>query len=334
MKHFSERNPSWIAVGGTIGLILLFLGIMFSEQLPLVGAGKTYQAEFAESAGLAKGNEVRIAGVKVGKVTAVELDGTKVLISFTVNDQWMGDDTTASIELKTLLGQKYLSVDPQGDKKLDAGDVIPLEHTTVPFDVTEAFEGLSSRLNEIDVPQLEQSFEALTESFDGTPRNVRTLLDGLSGLARTIADRDDEFGELMRNTRAVTENVAGMDGQIESILTNGDLLMKELASRRTAIHDLLVGTRDIAEQVSGFVRDNAGRLSPALKKLDRVTAILKKNKANVSKSLTYLKTYYTTLTDATGTGPWLDGYICGLFDGTRPELDEGVVRNCQPGGAR
>ena len=266
-------------------------------------------------------------------MTGVELDGTSVLVRFTVGDEWVGDRTTAAIKLKTLLGQKYLALDPQGGAKLDPHDVIGLDRTTVPLDTTEAFEGLSSRLGRIDVPQLAQSFKALSSAFEGTPRNVRSLLDGLSGLARTIADRDDQLASLMANTRAVTGNVAGMDGQIDSILKNGDALTAELDRRRTAIHHLIVGTRDLAREVSGFVKDNGRQLSPALRKLDRVTAILERNKRNVARSLTYLKTYYTTLTDATGSGPWIDGYICGLFDGTRPELDKGATRSCSPGGA-
>lgn len=334
MKHFSERNPSWIAVFGSIGLVLVFLGILFSERLPIIGDGTTYSAEFAESAGLTTGNEVRIAGVKVGKVTEVELDGTQVLISFTVDDHWVGDGTTASIELKTLLGQKYLALDPQGSEDLDPDTTIPLERTTVPFDMTEALEGFGGRLDAIDVPQLEESFESLTAAFDGTPRDVRTLLNGLSGLARTVADRDDELASLMENTASVTGNLAGLTGDIDSIIDNGDDLLTELDARRESIHQLIVGTRDLAEQVSGLVDDNTRTLGPALAKLDRVTRILQRNQQNISRSLRYLETYYTTLTDATGTGPWLDGYICGLFDGTRPELDEGVVRDCAPGGGR
>ena len=88
------------------------------------------------------GNEVRVAGVKVGKVTKVKLNGDKVRVTFKVKDAWVGDRTTAMIRIKTLLGQKFVALDPQGTQPLSPGDPIPKERTLAPYDVNEAFNGL------------------------------------------------------------------------------------------------------------------------------------------------------------------------------------------------
>ncbi|GAB4002380.1 MCE family protein [Nocardioides ultimimeridianus] len=335
IKQFGERNPAWIAVLGTIALAMVVVLTFFSSSLPVIGGGTTYSARFTEAAGLTTSSEVRIAGVKVGKVTDVRLDGDSVLVSFKVKHAWVGDQTTASVELKTLLGQKYVELEPAGDRPLAAGATIPLERTTVPYDMSTALEGLASRVGRIDVPQLAASFRALSASFQGTPKDIRRMLTGLTALATTIGSRDTQLAGLMRNARQVTGRFAGLGGQLGRILADGDQLITTLAARRTALHQLVVGTDLLSRQVAGLVNDNRRRLAPALRKLDTVARILQHNGAHIDRALQLLAPYYTMLTDASGSGPWVDGYLCGLFDSNgRPELDPRAQRNCHPGGRR
>lgn len=331
MRQFSERNPAVLAVVGTVVLVLLFLGTFFSESLPVIGRGTTYTAYFAESAGLTTKSEVRIAGVKVGKVTEIRLEGAQVAVEFTVQDAWVGEESTAAIKLKTLLGQKYLQVDPVGEEALDPGRPIPLERTTVPFDIAAATETLVTTQESIDVEQLADSFRALSSAFSDTPEDVQTMLEGLSALARTIASRDDELARLMRSLEQVTGAVSGVDKEVERLLQDGRLLLGELDRRRTALTQLLRGTRALAGQLRGLVEDNEARLVPALRKLDKVSALLVSNKANIESALTLLGPYYLRLSDTAGAGNWVDGYLCGLFDDEgRPVLDAEARRSCDP----
>lgn len=340
MRAFSERNPVWIAVVGTAVLVTAFVATFHSDALPVLGRGTTYTAHFAEAAGLTADSEVRVAGVKVGQVTDVRLDGAEVVVAFTAGDAWLGDQTTAAIRIKTLLGQKYLALDPAGEDQLDPDEPIPVERTMVPFDIAEATGGLATKLEQIDVGQLARSFRALASSFAETPEDVRGLLDGLTGLASTIARRDEDLASLMSDLRVVSGTVAGLDGQVEDLLTDGDQLLAELDRRRTALRLLLRGTRDLARQVSAVIDDNDATLAPALAKLDRVSGILQRNRAHIDEALRLIGPYYTLLTDATGSGPWVDGYLCGLYtevDGVpRPHLEPDTPRDCRPkvGGGR
>src|SRR5690606_30404818 len=129
MKSFQERNPLVLGAVGTALLAGVLVATVNYENLPLIGGGTTYQAEFA---GLAPTNEVRVAGIKVGEVTDVELAEDRVLVSFRVSDAWIGNRTSAEIKIKTLLGQKYLALHPMGDAVLDPDDPIPLGRTTTP----------------------------------------------------------------------------------------------------------------------------------------------------------------------------------------------------------
>src|SRR5262245_2901558 len=113
-KPVRDRNPVTVAIVGIVLMVASALTALHADRLPVIGGGTSYTAHFAESAGLREGNEVRVAGVKVGQVTDVALDRDRVRVAFRVKDAWVGSTSTVAISIKTLLGDKYLAVDPLG----------------------------------------------------------------------------------------------------------------------------------------------------------------------------------------------------------------------------
>ncbi|HEY0890746.1 MAG TPA: MCE family protein [Nocardioides sp.] len=330
---FAERNKVVIAVVGLLALTLTFLAAFYAESLPVIGGGAKRSAYFAEAGGLKVGNEVRVAGVKVGKVTGIDLEGDRVEVTFRTKGVELGDQTAAAIRVKTLLGQKYLALDPAGTGSLDAP--IPVTRTTTPYDVNAALSDLASTVDEIDTAQLEQSLDTLSEAFANTPDSVRAMVSGLTDLSRTISTRDEELVSLFSQTQQVTGTLAERNEEIGALIEDGDALLTELARRREAVNAMLSGTARLGTQVRGLVADNEKQLRPALAKLDRVTAILQRNQANLDDALAKVGPYYRMLTSALGNGRWVDAYLCGLFDDqVAPVLENDVVRDCQPGGAR
>ncbi len=332
-RAFAERNRVVLAVVGLVVMGVLFYGAMRMSALPILGDGKTYSAIFTEAGGLKPGNEVRVAGVRVGEVTDVRLDGQQVVVSFQAKGVDLYAETTAAIKVKTMLGQKFVALDPLGSGSLDGP--IPLERTTTPYDVNAAMSDLATTTNEIDMAQLEESFDALATAFEDTPESVQRMVAGLTDLSRTISSRDSELGELLEATEDVTGTLAGRNTEIAALITDGSALLGELQKRRDAVRALFVGTADLGKQLSGLVEENDKTLAPALDKLDRVTQILNRNQKNLDKALGKLGPYYRVLGAATGNGRWVDAYLCGLFDAAGdPELENDVVRNCNPRGAK
>ena len=98
---------------------------------------------------------------------------------------------------------------------------------------------------------------------------------------------------------------------------------------------MLVGTQKLGTQVRGLIQDNQKQLTSALTKLDKVADILSTNQQHLDTSLKMLAPYYKMLTASMGSGPWIDAYLCGLFDDAgAPVLDADAERNCHPGGAK
>lgn len=295
---------------------MLVLGVLTATQapnLPLIGDGTAYAAEFSEAAGLQTGNDVRIAGVKIGRVSGVSLDGASVRVSFRVSGAWLGDRTSAAVRIKTLLGQKYLALDPAGAGSLDPDTPIPRDRTAVPYDVLPAFRQLATTVDAIDTTQLAHSFRAISETFAHTPADVRATLSGLSRLSDSLSARDAKLAHLLAGARTVSATLADRDAQLTRLLTDGNQLLAEVHKRESAIQSLLAGARQLGSEVSGLVADNDRELGPVLAQLDRLTAMLERNRASLAEGIRKLAPLVRFAANLTGNGRWIDGYLCGLL---------------------
>jgi phospholipid/cholesterol/gamma-HCH transport system substrate-binding protein len=316
MTAFTERDPVRIGLIGTVVLALIAALIFYAKDLPFLN-GTSYRAEFSEAAGLRPSDEVRVAGIKVGEVKDVSLAEDRVLVRFQVADVWIGNRTTASIKIKTLLGRKFLALNPSGDRAQDPGLSITRDRTVTPYDVTQALQGLASTAGSIDTGQLAQSFRAISDTFRDQPAEVRAALDGLTALSRTISSRDQQVAQLLAGARQVTSTLSGSDDAFDAIINDGNQFLTELSDRRDAIDKLITGTRQLATQLSGLVADNQARLGPALRQLDTVTDILRRHSADLDRGLKLAGPYFRIANNTAGSGRWLDSYLCGLVPENR-----------------
>lgn len=313
MKSLKDRDQGVVGLVTVVVLVLAVVAAFYSNDLPFIGGGTTYTAYFSESAGLVPGNEVRVAGVKVGQVTGVDLARNQVRVDFQVRDTWIGDASTVSIQIKTLLGEKYLAVDAEGGGVQNPRQAIPKSRTLSPFDITDAVNQLATTVDNIDTSQLARSFEVIANTLRNSPRPMRDTLSGLQALSRTISSRDSELSRLLSNTSQVSATLAQRDAQFQSLLSDGNLLLAELQNRRDAVAGLLTGTQELAAQLSGLVADNQATLTPALTDLAKVTSILSANQANLNRGLADLAPFVRLFTNTVGNGRWFDGYFCGLL---------------------
>jgi phospholipid/cholesterol/gamma-HCH transport system substrate-binding protein len=328
MKSIRERNPVVVGVMGIVVLAVIGLLTYYSDDLPIIGGGTTYTADFTEAAGLASGNEVRVAGVKVGTVSKVSLDGAKVKVAFKVKDTWVGNASTVAIKIKTLLGEKYLAVDPLGAKDQDPDSTIPESRTVSPYDVTDAFNGLANTVGQLNTNQLAQSFQDIANTFQNTGPDVHDTLHGLSALSETISSRDNQLSQLLANTKQITGDLANEDTQFTQLLNDGGQLLSELQARRQAINALLTGTVQLSKELSGLVADNAKTLQPALTELDGVTDTLQANQKNLDQALQLAGPYYRLVGNALGNGHWMDTYLCGLIPSNWVPPGTDISSNC------
>ncbi|MRH87062.1 MCE family protein [Nocardia sp. SYP-A9097] len=315
-----KRSPAFMGGLGLVMVLLVTMSAFSLDKLPILGAGTKYTAEFSEAAGLKKGNEVRIAGVKVGQVQDVRLDGDKVLVDFRTQDAWIGNETTASIQIKTLLGQKYLALDPKGSGAADPEQDIPLSRTVSPYDVVDAFSDAAADIEETKTDQLAQSFRVLSDAFSGTPPEIRGSIDGVARLSETLAKRDDQLKKLFGATKKTTQVLADRNAEFERLIGNGGQLLAELNVRQQSIAQLLTGAKTIAAELTALVHDNEEQIGPALTNLEKTIDMLNANQANITKTLQLAAPFYGLYSNVLGTGRWFDAVITNILPPALPDI--------------
>ncbi len=314
MKPFRERNPVPIGIAGTLILLMISLLTFSAKNIPVFnGGGQVYKANFVEAANLKKDREVRIAGVKVGKVLSVELEGDHVVVSFRLKQGTQVPRLTrATIKVRSLTGSEFLSLEPQGNGHLDNKVPIPITRTTSPFEVIPAFQGLANTIEGIDTKQLERALDAISGAFADTAPNVRGALTGLSRLSRAIAARDDELQQLLGHARSVTGVLAARDQELQQLIVDADAVLQVIAARKQIITELLQNTVDLSNQLSGLVRENRAQLAPALKNLQTVIDTLNQNQASLYRGIQVLAPFLRLFTNTIGNGHWFDTYVANL----------------------
>jgi phospholipid/cholesterol/gamma-HCH transport system substrate-binding protein len=308
MRPFRERNPLPV---GIAGLTAVGLAMLLAFNLQRFSGGTTYSAAFSEAAGLKSGEEVRIAGVKVGEVNGVDLEDDHVKVTFT-SSRPFGTQSRAQIKIKTLLGSHYLALEPKGPGRQSPHREIPVSRTKPPYDVVPALQDVSAQLGKIDTKQLAKSFDILSQTMQGSSANVRSTLAGLQKVSRAVASRDDELNDLLRHSRNVTRLLADRSGDLAVLVNDGGLLLQEINARRATINQLLTGTISLSQQITATIRENQATLAPTLKSLHQVVTILERNQNNLDRSFQLMGPFANEFSDLTATGRWFDVYLQNL----------------------
>ncbi len=254
VKSFRDRNPY------AVGLVsLLILGALTGAAF-MVGLlhllEDTYEMEgtFTDAAGLRTGDEVKVAGVKVGRVTGIHADREHGLVEVT----WVvnrgvdiGEDAGADIALETLLGSKFIRItDPAAGEQLMADlprdeRVIPHEEcdaegvctprTTTPVDVFDLTREATERIEETDNDKLNELIDQLTEITDGKRGTVTDLIEGIDQVATAINEREGELADLLDRADELAANLATKDQTLVQLIDSSKTILDFLSQRRTEL---------------------------------------------------------------------------------------------------
>ena len=313
MSHLEERNPVQIGIIGLVIAASVVLAGLQYDRLPFLSGGARYQAYFEDAGGLLTGDYVTVAGVNVGKVEKIGLDGQEVLITFSMDEGiGLGDSTRADIKTNTILGRKSLEVTPEGADVMPVGSAIPLDRTNSPYSLNDALGDLTNSVSELDTQQLNESLDAMSGALADTPPELRSALDGITRLSQSINSRDQSVRDLLSRAESVTKILADRSGQINSLIVDGNQLLGELDRRRAAISQLITNISYVSQQLTGLVQDNEQQMKPTLDQLNATVEILQRNKDNISRGLDGLAPYATALGEAVSSGPFFMAYVANF----------------------
>jgi phospholipid/cholesterol/gamma-HCH transport system substrate-binding protein len=353
-----------LARAGFVGVVLASLIIAVGlqpERLLGYAMSLQYEALFAEAGGVAVGNDVTLAGMKVGSVTDVALDDGKALVRFTVASKYrLKSETSAHIKTGTLLGERVLTLKSTGTGTFNRSEPIPVTRTSSPYSLSDAVNELTANTAETDTQQLKQALGTLSQTLDDVAPQLGPTFDGMTRLSQSLNSRDGMLGDVLKSASEVTGILSERSQQVNSLILNANDLMAVLVDRRQAIVDLLANTSVVSQQLVGLVKDNEAELAPTLDRLNTVNEILVRNRDNLAKAIPGAAKYQTILSEAVSSGayytayvpnfnpmqvlqPFLDyafGYRRGAFGAGQPPTNTGpraefpMPFNAIPGGSR
>lgn len=312
-KSFSERDPSVLGIFAIATIVVVVMGALNAANIRDALTQRRYTAEFSDAGGLRTGDDVRLAGMTVGRVRDIAIEGRTVSVEFRLDkDVRLGTSTTAAIKSATVLGRKFLQVTPVGRGRLDDDATIPISRTHTPYDVQARLEGLGQELKPLDKDQLASALDTVSATLRDTPAEVRAALDGVRRASRVVTARDTALLQLLESASQVTGILADRSGQVTTLVRQANDLLAELTMRRDALRAVLVNTQVLLTQLRGLANDNARQIAPALQELGQVAALLKRNNNNITALIEGLKNYTGSLGEAVNGGPWFYGYISNI----------------------
>lgn len=309
--RFNANRYFWL---GMIGVVLIVALLVGSSGFNRLGVGKqSIAAEFAQTAGVRVGDKVNVSGVPVGTVSGEKLEGDHVLITLQVNsDVKLGPDAKAAIKMATLLGARYVSLDP-GDGSGLPGGRIHKNNTTVPYDLNDVIQIGTPKFEALNTQQLVQSFKVLGDQMDGSPQLTAQALDSVGALAKTINDRKEQVDGLLKNLDKVTKILADNRNSLLLVITQGEAIANRVMERQALLRQLLNNVASLTRQLQQIGAENNNQIGPTIDQLDTMAAGLQKNKDNLDRLLSTMPPALRQFNNALGDGPYGEVGLPWLF---------------------
>lgn len=282
------------------------------------GEQVSYKAQFSDVAGLVEGDEVRIAGVRVGQVVGISLedaaDRPVAEVQLQVDaDLPLPSKVEATIKFRNLVGQRYISLtegEGSGGSTLREGAVIPLAQTTNALDLTVLFGGFQPLLQALSPADVNRVSFEIIQVFQGEGGTMESLLARVGSLTNSLADRDEVIGSVIDNLTTVMDTLATRDQQLSDLVVSLQQFVTGLAGDRDAIFDSLQTIDQLAVSTSNFLEDARAPLTADIRALGDLSGNLADTGDLVEKFLQTAPVKLDLTTRTAINGSWFNFFMC------------------------
>jgi phospholipid/cholesterol/gamma-HCH transport system substrate-binding protein len=299
------------------------------------GATKSYHAIFTNTQGLSSGDDVRIAGVRVGTISGIKLiknaadnDKWESRITFSVlNTRALPKSTIATLRYRNLVGQRYLDLaQGAGDPNdvLSGGGTIPVNQTHPALDLTYLFNGFQPLFQVLNATQINQLSSEVISTLQGEGGALELLLTNLADLTNAIADKDQVIGDVVDNLASVLTAIGDRDVELSNLVTQLQRFISGLAQDRTTIGNSIDSINALATSTSNLLGNIRAPLAKDITDLTALTANLNASGKDIAKYLQDLPNTVAVLVRTGSYGSWFNFYLCNasgqvnLIPGAKP----------------
>lgn len=305
-----RHNPSIPLALGLIGTIALITVMLVSIGVPRAWyqfRTNAYGADLANASGLTDGDPVYVAGVPAGRIEKVALAGDHVRIDFRLDKaQPLGNRTTATVRLRTVLGKRFLDVMPAGAVNDQDPHLIPLSRTTVPYSLDEVGRKAAGVAGGVDQQSMADMMKTLSSVMSGDNQQLDRALAGISSASAAFTRNGDKVDDLLRVSRSLSQLLAGQTESLTDTAANAQLIITTMAQRRHALTAITANLTAILHRLAVVYRDKGPQFATLIDRLTGVTATLKDNADKIDQTLLKLPPSIRAVVNATGNGNWAD----------------------------
>jgi virulence factor Mce-like protein len=302
-------------------LVTIMASYVLISTITNAGYGEqvVYRAQFTDVAGLVEGDEVRIAGVRVGQVVGIGLaseqtDRPVAEVELEVSaDVPVPSGVQATIRYRNLVGQRYIALtegDGAGGQTLEENDVIPLAQTRPALDLTTLFGGFQPLLQALSPEDMNRLSYEIIQVFQGESGTVESLLGHVASLTDSLADKDAVIGDMIDNLSTVLSSVAARDQQLSSLIVSLQQFVTGLAGDRDAIFDSLQTIDTLAVTTSEFLSEARAPLEADIEALGDLSTNLAEDGELVEDFLQLAPTKIDLITRTAINGSWFNFFMC------------------------
>ena len=315
VKNFRERSPAVVGVISIVAIAVATTFAFFIDRIPMVKQSYEVKAEFKDGAGLKSENQVRVAGIKVGTVSDIELVEDRVVVTLEIdNGTEVPKDAFAEIKLATLLGTKFVDLEGKGGGSLlEDGDLIPLDRTSVPYEIYQVSNQGTAVLEDLDGEALNEMLVELTKLTDVTQEELGSALEGLNKLGTGLNDKDEELRSLLSEADDLTGLLDDEGRHVNRLIDASNQVLGSLAQKREDVQSLLEVTKRMAADVSGLIDNNRHQLDSILTDLHRALVVLERNVEHLDVALRFAGPSARYFGSLFTQGRWADIFNCALI---------------------
>ncbi|OZE32989.1 MULTISPECIES: MlaD family protein [unclassified Rhodococcus (in: high G+C Gram-positive bacteria)] len=263
--------------------------IVAALRTPVGGPLSSYGAEFDDVSGLYVGDDVRMSGVQIGKVSSVELDGALARVEFEIEDRRpIFANTQAAVRYQNLLGQRYVELvqkDSATGAPLAVGATISRDRTIPSFDISKLFNGFEPIFDTLDTAQLNQFTENILRMVQGDGSGLGPVLRDVDRITQFAVQRESIIGLLIENLGQISDSIGGQSASVADLLEQLHGLVSKLSTQMDGVLASLdqanYGLRPFVGLMEGLERayDNSyapvdGALRRMLPQTEQVTEML------------------------------------------------------------
>jgi phospholipid/cholesterol/gamma-HCH transport system substrate-binding protein len=281
------------------------------------GSTYSYKAEFTDSSGLNVGDDVRVAGVRVGTVTGVKLvHHTTAEVSFTVvRSRSLPTSTIARIRFRNLIGQRYLDITQgAGDSHsvLPNHGVLPTSHTQNALDLTVLFAGFKPLFEGLNAQQINDLSGEIVMALQGEGGSIDLLMGNLADLTNSLADKDQVIGSVIDNLTSVLSAIGSHDTELSDLIVQLQGFISGLSQDRATIGTSIDGINALSTSTAGLLTNVRAPLAKDITDLTALTGLLNRNKPTMEYTLQHLPNTLGVLVRTGSYGSWFNFYLCTI----------------------